>query len=296
MSDPTDLRTHSFCDSSGGRVDVCLPFDLDTLCAEYDALTARMARHPAPEGFSRAEWGYLLSFMRGAALRSVFTQSFGPVCAALADPPAQILHPPSNIAVWLPNNVSLLGPLVTVLSLLSGADVRAKAGARSENLTARLRDTILQTGAGPELTRLWEQALVTERFDRADPRNARWSGNADARIFFGGDAAAAEVAALPHRPGAPFFGFGHRQSLAWADPDALTDAALETFLRVFQIYGKAGCTSPQRLVLIGGTPAHCVALADKLVALYQRLTFGAPPVHIASDSFMAEQVARARGW
>lgn len=285
---------HAFTDASGQTIDVALPFELDALCDEYDALTARMARRPAPAAFSRDEWGYLLSFLRGDAIRAVFIDSFGPMGEGHG--PARIARPPLTIAVWLPNNVSLLGPLTAALCLLTGARVSAKAGIASENLTAALRDEILNVGAGPVLTRMWENNLETERFDRLDPRNADWSASADARVFFGSDEAATKVEALPHVAGTPFFAFGNHSSLVWADPEALDDAALTMLLRVFRIYGKAGCTSPQRLVLIDGKAEQTIRIADRLKSLWDAQSTTLPPVHIASDSFMAEQVARAQGW
>ncbi|WP_171097570.1 acyl-CoA reductase [Ruegeria sp. HKCCD7255] len=295
MSDTSPVY-HGFRDGNGGVVQVALPFALDALCAEYDEVTARMARRAAPPAFSRDEWGYLLGFMRGSALRAVFTQGFGPASDELDSMPVRIARPRAHVAIWLPNNVSLLGPLTTTLCLLTGAHVRAKAGTGSENLTAHLRDEILENGAGPILTRLWQQNLTVEQFDRHDPRNADWSSAADARIFFGSDAAALSVESLPHKPGTPFFAFADHSSLVWADPAALDDAALTTLLRVFRIYGKAGCTSPQSLVLIDAEPKDAIATANRLKELSDAQTGTNPPVHIASDSFMADQVARANGW
>lgn len=77
MSEPKPIY-HTFQDSNDRIIELGLPFLLDALCDEYDALTARLARRAAPDAFGRDEWGYLLSFLRGSALRRVFTQCFGP--------------------------------------------------------------------------------------------------------------------------------------------------------------------------------------------------------------------------
>ena len=275
--------------------EVALPFSLDAICRDYDALTSKMVRQQPPPQFSRDEWGYLVSVLRGAHLRAVFDQVFGSPVPQAGDLPDRLAFAKSEIAIWLPNNVSLLGPLSVAFCLLSGARVHAKAGSRAENLTAGLQSAILdQLDPGSVLAGMWRDRLQTAQFARDDPRNAAWSQTADARIFFGSDAAALAVEALPHKPGTPFYAFADHSSLIWADAAALDEAALTTLLRVFRVYGKFGCTSPQRLVLIDGTAAQADAVARDLQALADRDSHEVP-VHIASDNFMAAQVARARG-
>lgn len=292
----SDLVAHRFQDLTGIS-EVLLPFGLDDLCSAFDALTTQMAREPAPEAFSRDEWGYLMGFMRGRALRSVFEASFGPASNDRGSMPTRMLAPRDEIAIWLPNNVSLLGPLTAILAIITGAEVRAKAGSGSENLTATLRDHILARDPKPILRELWQDRLTAESFDRRDQRNGDWSRKADARIFFGGNAAAAEVEALDHKPGTPFFAFSDHSSLVWADPAALMDeTALTSLWRVFQVYGKTGCTSPQRLVLIDGSPDDATSAMQRLATHVDDLAGPPPAMHIASDSVMTEQVARARGW
>lgn len=302
MSEPatSGLIAHRFKDHAG-PCEVMLPFALEDLALAYDRLTTKLSRAPVPEAFSRDEWGYLLSFMRGSRLRDVFAQNFGPRPEPHEQEPhglpARLILPRSDIAIWLPNNVSLLGPLTVILSLATGARVHAKAGSGSENLTAALRDKILSSHPDLLLEWMWSEQLTTESFDRRDPRNRSWSERAQARIFFGGDAAAAAVEALPHRLGTPFFAFRDHSSLVWADPAALQDdAELLTLWRVFQVYGKVGCTSPQRVVLIGGSLTEAISLARRLKAVVDAAPGVLPPVHIASDSVMSEQVARANGW
>ncbi len=292
MSDPVPHRFRR----GDVLTEVALPFALDPLCDEYDALTSAMSRTQPPDGFSRDEWGYLVSFLRGAALRAIFAEVFGAPVPVDDEAPRRLALPRQQIAVWLPNNVSLLGPLTVALCLLTGARVRAKSGSGAEDLTVRLRDFILGQDPGPNVTALWRDHLDADRFSRSDPRNRKWSETADARIFFGGNAAAQAVEALPHKPGTPFFAFADHSSIIWAETEALTDQALTTIFRVFQIYGKIGCTSPQRVVLIEGDPKDTTHIAKRLKAIADNASQARPPVHIASDSFMAAQVARAKGW
>ena len=116
------------------------------------------------------------------------------------------------------------------------------------------------------------------------------------RIVFGTDAAAAAVEALPHPLDSVGFAFYDRRSEAWVSADAVDDALLETLIRVFAIYGQAGCTSPRRVVLVDGAAAEARAVRDRLAELWPRVVRGRPPQHLASSCVMAQQWAAALGW
>ncbi len=106
---------------------VSLPFALDARWDENDVLTSATSRTQPPEAFSRNAWGYLISFLRGSAPRGIFAEVFGaPIDQA--DLPQSLAVPPQQIAVWLPNNVSLHGPLNVALRLDTGAYLVLAAG------------------------------------------------------------------------------------------------------------------------------------------------------------------------
>ncbi len=78
-----------------------------------------------PEPFSRDEWAHLAASLGPAALRAPFAASFGGGAFARVR---------GHVAVWLPNNVSLLGPLTSILLSLTGAPVTFKVGTRGDDL------------------------------------------------------------------------------------------------------------------------------------------------------------------
>jgi hypothetical protein len=119
---------------------------------------------------------------------------------------------------------------------------------------------------------------------------------ADVRIVFGSEAAAVAVhsAATPLR--GTGFSFIDRQSQAWIEAGATTDAVLSNLIRVFAIYGQAGCTSPRRVVLLNGTLPQAAALRSRMIDLWPLVLRFRPPIHVASANTMALQWAAAMGW
>ena len=91
------------------RTAVALPFALDELIRDWEAVRRAM-RGPVPEPFARDEWAYLMSSLGATELRAVFSSAFGQ--PAPNEPANALAVPRPSVAVWLPNNVSLLGPLV----------------------------------------------------------------------------------------------------------------------------------------------------------------------------------------
>ena len=63
--------------------------------------------------------------------------------------------------------------------------------------------------------------------------------------MFGGDEAAEAIDRLPHPPGSVGYYFVDKRSEAWLEAAALDDETLGTLIKVFTIYGRAGCTSPR---------------------------------------------------
>ena len=273
---------------------LALPFDLTALLADWASLRRRMVRD-VPPAFSRDEWAYMVGFVAPEALLGVFTSTFGPQQAE-ASAARRLLRPRGPLALWLPNNVSLLGPLTLVLASLTGNPLWVKAGSRSDDLCTALRQWALEQLAEGPLRRWLADDVAVLQMPRDDPRQANWSEAAAVRMVFGSDAGARAIAALPARPTAPLFAFVDKKSQAWAEVAALDDEALRTLIRVFAIYGRAGCTSPARLVLIDGTAADCARVAARLVALWPLAVKTDVAMHQASANVMALQTALAGGW
>lgn len=232
-------------------------------------LAALMARSPVPAAFTRPQWAYLIN-----AVRSLPARPAGG-------------RPRSPIVLWLPGNAPLLGAHAVTLAAWTGAEVVAKPPSGDGDLTeawvawVRERSPLLD-------------AVTVRRGDHA--LAAELSAGAGARIVFGSDEAVAAIEALPHPPG-PFAGFGARRSEAWLDRGALRDeAALRTLVRAFAVFGRAGCTSPARVVAVGAEPHEADELRDRLAALWPLEVSEPVEMHVASQNAMAAQVAAAKGW
>lgn len=272
---------------------IALPFDLDALIGDWQTVRPQMIRS-VPSGYSRDEWAYLIAFVERKHLWSVYEHSFGePVSAVSID---ALIRPRAHASVWLPSNVSLLGPLTLILLSLAGIPASFKASTRGTDLTATFLDFL--KGAAPEgpLRRYARENVSLAQFDRDDPRNARMALEASVRIAFGSDAAVSDINKLPNRLDSVGFAFSDRQSEAWVDKAAVDDATVMSLIKVFAIYGQAGCTSPQRIVLIDGTEAGALALQLKLIELWPKVVRQLPAPHVASSNIMAQQWASAEGW
>lgn len=283
--------------SGGRRTSVLLPFDLDRAIADWSSLRSRMARRK-PDGFTRAEWAYLIQFLQPGELKGVFLSTFG-----VRESPSEqrsggalVARPGGLVSVWLPSNVSLLGPLTAVLLTLTGNSVRLKAGSRGGDLTGLFLDYCRENLTKGALRDHVQEQIVAETFTRNDPRNAEWAAASHARLVFGSDAAVAAVHALPHPLDSLGFSFGHRQSEAWLDPGACDDDALESLLRVFDVYGQAACTSPSRVVLLDAPRAFVLDVRDRLLQMWKRLFPSPPEMALASAGILDHQWALALGW
>jgi Acyl-CoA reductase (LuxC) len=236
-----------------------------------------------PEAFTRDEWAYLVAFVDAERLRAVFDDAFGRA-------PNSLPRPRGRVAVWLPNNVSLLGPLTLILLTLTGNRVRVKAGSRAEDLASAFVRFVRELG---------EEALfanvVVEQFGRGDPRNAAMAAEADVRIAFGSDEGVHAIEALPHPLGSSGFYFADKTSEAWVRPDA-DDDVLRSVAKVFAIYGTAGCTSPRRLIVMDGSGRDALRIRDALAALWPAAVRQDVPMHTASQNVASAQIANAKEW
>lgn len=317
-SGAVDRPARDFACFSGPRGDItaiATPFVLDAFIAQWSGLRRKMVRDVDP-AFTRDEWAYLATFIGSDALTAVFRATFGE--RTERGPIDRLLRPRGPVALWLPNNVSLLGPLTLVLVSLTGNPLWVKAGSRSDDLCSAFAAWALRNLDDGPLKNWLRDDVKIAALPRGDERLLRWSAQAAVRIVFGGDAGAAAVAALPSQPTAPLFAFVNKRSEAWCDASlpqagdvganaaltddslrdngALTDDKLRAFIKVFAIYGRAGCTSPSRLVLIDGSDADCTRVANRLIELWPSAVRTDVPMHRASANVLAAQVARAGGW
>lgn len=282
--------------SAGGHVTLLLlPFDLDRAIADWAAMRHRMVGSK-PETFTRAEWAYLISFLDPEALERVLVETFGSRKAGEPGEPREIARPGGTVAVWLPNNVSLLGSLTLILVSLTGNPLRIKSGSRGDDLTRLFLDYALENLADGKLRDHLTERVDVEVFSRDDPRNAEWAATARTRLAFGSDAAVAAIHALAHPVNSVGFSFGHRESEAWLEPAACDDRTLESLLRVFDVYGQAACTSPRRVVLLEATRKDALEIRERLLSLWQQLFPRDPEMAVASGSILDHQWATSLGW
>lgn len=274
---------------------VALNFDLARRLDDWASFRKVMASR-VPDAFTRDEWAYLITFLDRDHLQSIFTQTFG----RQLDTPGPcrveaLFRARPRVAVWLPNNVSLLGPLVLIMISLGGATITLKAGSRSEDLCQAFLDYCRTHLPDGELRSYLSSRVEVQRFSRESPAN-RELAQADVRIVFGSDAAVAAIDALPHPAGSVLVPFADHQSEAWAEVAALSDAALLQLIKVFAIYGTTGCTSPRRLRLIDASDADCEAVRQRLAALWPVAQRQDVAMNIASQNIASRQVLAALGW
>lgn len=274
-----------------GRTLVLLPRSLDEMVAVYSRLRRAMIR-TRPDAFTRDEWAYLIAFLDESNLRAPFVAAFG-VPAEAKGPYARVARPRGRVGLWLPNNVSLLGPLTLILLSLTGNRVAVKAGSRADDLASAFVQWAHANGDGASMP---FTDMIIERFDRTDRRNTAMAAEAHVRIAFGSDAAARAIDALPHPIDSAGFYFANRASEAWIDPEHADEETLRRIARVFAIYGTAGCTSPQRLVVVDATEEDARRVRDGLAAVWPDAVTRDVPAHHASQNIAATQIANALGW
>jgi len=280
--------------SGSNTISLVLPFNLDAVSTEWDKLRNKMIRFMPPE-FSREEWSYLIVFLERCRLNSIFSKTFGERVNAL-DAVDTVMRPKGNVALWLPNNVSLLGPLMMVLISLTGNRLVMKAGTRSENLTKVFWGYALEYLPDGALKDYLKNFVTTNLFDRTDSRNTEMSQIANVRIFFGSDAGASYIDQLPHKLDCSSIYFTDRCSEAWIDKESITEETVSDLIKVFNVYGRAGCTSPRRVVVISGDKKDALHLWDAILDMWKTVIFSKPLQHVASSNVLAKQLSTALGW
>lgn len=285
-----------FSGSDGKGVAVALPIPPRLLIEDWTSLQVSMVK-TMPESFTRDEWAYLISFLSAENLWRPFRESFGEeIQGDAAKAAASVYRPRGRVGLWLPNNVSLLGPLTMILLSLTGQRMDIKVGSRSADLTSAFVEFVLSKLRPGPLATLLRTQLHCATFPRTDERNAEMAAGCQVRIVFGGDEAAEAIDRLPHPPGSVGYYFVDKRSEAWLESSALTDEALSTLIKVFTIYGRAGCTSPRRVVIFGANPHDLTTIRKRLFELWPKAWPRKLPMHIASENIMARQWAAALGW
>ena len=272
-----------------------LPFDLDEVVEDWSRLRPIMARQ-VPEAFTRDEWAYLITFLDPANLRRPFAESFGKPAQNGREEIVRVLRPRGKVGIWLPGNVSLLGPLTMILLSLTGNRLRMKGATDAEDLTGVFLEFARSHVPKGALLTYLENDVHFDVFDRNDARNLEMAAEADVRIAFGSDQAVKSILELDHPLGSTGIAFADRQSEAWIENDALSDALLSDLIKVFAIYGQAGCTSPRRAVILGATSTEATAVRDRVRAMWPNVIRGVPAPHVASENIMWRQCAAAQGW
>ena len=281
--------------ASGGTSIVILPFALEDIVKDWSSLRSTMARS-IPEAFTRDEWAYLISFLDADNLRRPFQVSFGQPASTRTDDVVGLFRPRGKISIWLPGNVSLLGPLTLILLSLTGNRIRMKGATGAEDLSGLFLEyarSHLESGA---LLTFLENNVTHEVFERTDPRNKQMAAEADVRIAFGSDQAVESIMRLDHPLYSSSIAFADRQSEAWIESSAVTDDLLRDLVKVFAIYGQAGCTSPRRAVILGADTTAVRAIRDRVGDIWPEVIRGAPAPHIVSENIMWRQCAAAQGW
>lgn len=278
-----------------GNVWLALPHVLDAVIEAWDAMRRDLLQSP-PVGFTRDELAYVVSFLEPESLLGMVESVVGrleqtkPLRA-----PRRMLRSRADAALWLPNNVSLLGPLMLILLSLAGCRLRIKAASETSDLTFALLE-MARAHAREPLASYLRHKVEHLRIDHEDPRMAELAASAELQIFFGSDAGAAAVMGLPRPVRSVWLPFVDRRSQAWIEPAAISDNTLSALLRVFAIYGQAGCTSPGRVVLLDASEEEAHALAKRLCGLWPSVIRASTPMHIASVNVMTEQWALATGY
>ena len=271
-----------------------LPFNLTERSEHWAGLRREMVR-AVPKPFARDEWAYLVSFLDESNLRRPFLETFGEQIQKGLTPDV-LLRPRGTIAIWLPNTVSLLGPLTLILASLSGAPLWFKAGSQADDLTTAFLDYALRHLPAGALAYYLREQVRVDHADRHSPVNAEMASTAKVRVVFGSDAAVAAIHQLPHPADSVAISFGNHCSEAWIELEALSDEQAMVLIRVFAIYGRAGCTSPRRVVVLGGSDADARELQQRLVELWPKAVRADLPMHVASMNIMEAQLGNAQGW
>ena len=294
MSKSTDEHTYFF-ESPAGNSAVNLPYDLDALLADFAALRSHMVRRISPD-FTREEWAYLVGFLWSGkparrlhpSLRRAVRQSVESRDDAGAAP-----RPRRALAAQQRQPLGTADPALAPAQRQPDPRQGRLALGGSRRLLPRLCPRACRSRRAHRAPRPRRHARGLRPRRSAQPRDGRRVQ--DARRLRLQHAAEA-VHALPHPLDSVGVSFSDRRSEVWVEPRALTDETLTALIKVFAIYGQAGCTSPGRVVVLDAPRSAATALRDRMLALWPRVLSRDVAPHLASQNVMARQWAAALGW
>ena len=115
----------------------------------------------SPDFLTRIETAYLATFLASENLSALTTRNY----------PEKVLLAPRNLlAVWLPGNVSVLGPLTFALLTLANCPAWLKTASGSEALTLQFFNFAKTEANDKELN--WLNSFFrVEAFDRSSPKS-----------------------------------------------------------------------------------------------------------------------------
>ena len=279
--------------NDGENINLEMDRDIEGIITEWSNLRRAMTRE-VPDGFSRDEWAYLISFIEMRALNEVYSSTFG---KRIEEPEARkrILVSGTRVALWSPNNVSLLAPLTMILVSITGSRLRIKLGNEGADLCTPLVNWVRSKVKSGPLYEWLKSDLEVAQFSRSDSRGAEWSNWADVKLVFGSDAGCAAVDALPTTEHAQTFLFSDKTSRMWCTAQHMDDTAIDTLIRVFSIYGTAGCTSPRVVTILDGTEQDARTLGNRLADRWPEIVKQDIEMHHASQNVLSAQIGGAKG-
>ncbi len=268
--------------------------DIVGIIEDWDNIRKIMLKKPPPE-FTRDELAYLVNFISKRELMEIYISTFG----ELTNIPRNMhrkIRPIGNVSLWSPNNVSLLAPLTMILVSISGNKLRIKLGSRGTDLCSPLINWIKENSKSGPLVEWLEGELSVKSFDRESELNRKWSEWADVRIVFGSDMGCKSISDLPCSEETRTYLFSNKVSQIWCTNDDMDSSQIETLIKVFSIYGTAGCTSPRIVKIIDGSIEDCENLARRISISWDSVISGEIEMHSASQNLLSHQIAKSKGW
>ena len=268
--------------------------DIPGIMEDWDKIRKIMLKKPPPE-FTRDELAYLVNFISKRELMEIYISTFGDLTQTSRNG-HRIIKPIGNVSLWSPNNVSLLAPLTMVLVSISGNKLRIKLGSKGADLCTPLIDWIKENSKPGPLVEWMERELSVKSFGRESELNRKWSEWANVRIVFGSDMGCKAISDLPCSEETRTFLFSNKVSQIWCTKNDMDSSQIETLIKVFSIYGTAGCTSPRIVKIIDGSLEDCDTLARRISIHWDSVIHEETEMHSASQNLLSHQIAKSQGW
>lgn len=281
---------------SGKKISsVFLPLPTTQIFQAWSELQKIMVKKQ-PHEFTRSEWAYLISFLQRENLQEFFQTHFGSeITSNSQGGPHQIFKARGHISIWLPSNVSLLGPLNVIALSLTGNQVTVKTSSSGKDLTSLFIEYVIQNSTDRSFAEQIKKSFSVAAFSHGDSRQNDFSLKADVRLFYGSDAAAEAVKKLPVKSTALDFMFVDKVSEAWLNWNC-SDAELESLADVFFLYGREGCTSPLRVIVIDADAERSKQFCQRLVNICNQKFHQPVQTHLASSHLFSTQSGQIEGW